>query len=108
MADSAAITQVQLQVADEAESLGFDDTVISTMLDSGLSEVKTILAVWRGIAAKSAAVEDVSESGSSRTTKLFERATQMVTIWQLRADAEDAQSGTLQKQRFSSYTIVRP
>lgn len=108
MADSAAITNVQLQVADEAESLGFDDTVISTMLDSGLSETKTILAIWRGIAAKSAAVEDVAESGSSRTTKLFERASQMVTLWQLRDDAESAQAGTLQKQRFSSYTIVRP
>jgi uncharacterized protein with ATP-grasp and redox domains len=108
VADSAAIAAVQLQIADEAEELGFDDTMISTMLDSGLTETKTILAIWRGIAAKSAAVEDISESGSSRTARLFDRAAQMITIWQTRADAEAVSLGTLEKQRFASHKMVRP
>jgi uncharacterized protein with ATP-grasp and redox domains len=108
VADFAAISAVKLQIADEAEELGFDDTIIGTMLDSGLTETKTILAVWRGIAAKSAAVEDVSESGSSRTTRLFDRAAQMITIWQSRADAEALAAGTLERQRFASHKMVRP
>ena len=108
MADTTTIGNVQLQVADEAESLGFDDTVISAMLDSGLTETKTILAVWRGIAAKTAAIEDVAESGSSRTTKLFDRAAQMITIWQARSDAEDVAASTGPRQRFASHSIVRP
>lgn len=95
MADQAAIDSVKVHLADEAESLGVDDTVIETWLDSGLSQTKTILAGWRAIAAKTVGIEDVSESGSSRTIRLHDRAVALITDWQARADAEDQLSGTL-------------
>ena len=63
MADQAAIDSVKIQLADEADSLGIDDVVIESWLDSGLSQTKAILAGWRAIAAKTVGTEDVSESG---------------------------------------------
>lgn len=108
MADQAAIDSVKIHLADEAQELGIDDVVIEAWLDSGLSQTKTILAGWRGIAAKTVGTEDVSESGSSRTIRLHERALELVRDWQARADAEDQQSGTLPaKQRGASRTVSR-
>ena len=46
MAAQAAIDAVKLQVPDEAEELGFDDTDIGILIDSGLSQSRTILAVF--------------------------------------------------------------
>lgn len=108
MADRAAIDSVKIQLADEAESLGVNDIVIESWLDSGLTNTETILAGWRAIAAKTVGTEDVAESGSSRTIRLHERAVELVKDWQARADAEDQQSGTLpNKQRGASKTITR-
>jgi len=108
VADSAAISSVKLQLADEAEDLGIDDTIIETWLDSGLSQTKAILAGWRAIAAKTVSTEDVSESGSSRTIRLHERAVELVRDWQARADAEDAASGTgIAKPHAASRTATR-
>ncbi len=108
MADQAAIDSVKIQLADEAESLGIDDIVIESWLDSGLSQTKAILAGWRAIAAKTVGTEDVSESGSSRTIRLHERAVELIRDWQARADAEDQLSGTLPvKARGNSFTAVR-
>lgn len=108
MADQATIDSVKIHLADEAEDLGIDDIVIENWLDSGLSLTKTILAGWRAIAAKTASTEDVSESGSSRTIRLHERAVELVRDWQARADAEDQQVGTLPaKARGASRTFQR-
>lgn len=108
MADQATIDSVKIHLADEAEDLGVDDIVIETWLDSGLSLTKTILAGWRAIAAKTISTEDVSESGSSRTIRLHERAVELVRDWQARADAEDQQSGALPaKARGASRTFTR-
>lgn len=108
MADQAAIDSVKIQLADEADDLGIDDIVISSWLDAGLTQTKAILAGWRAIAAKTVGTEDVSESGSSRTIRLHERAVELVRDWQARADAEDQQSGTLPaKARGSSLTLKR-
>lgn len=108
MATQAAIDSVKIQLADEAEELGIDEIVIESWLDSGLSETKSILAGWRAIAAKTVGTEDVSESGSSRTIRLHERAVEMVRDWQARSDAEDQQTGTLPaKQRGASRTFIR-
>lgn len=108
MADQAAIDSVKIQLADEAESLGIDDTIISSWLDSGLTQTKAILAGWRAIAAKTVGVEDVSESGSSRTIRLHERAVELIRDWQARADAEDAAAGTLPAKQFARlHTSVR-
>ena len=108
MATQAAIDSVKIQLADEAEDLGVDEIVIEGWLDSGLSQTKAILAGWRAIAAKTVGTEDVSESGSSRTIKLHERAVELVRDWQARADAEDQQSGTLPvKPNGASRTFQR-
>lgn len=95
MATQAAIDSVKIQLADEADDLGIDDIVVESWLDSGLTQTKAILAGWRAIAAKTVGTEDVSESGSSRTIRLHERAVELVRDWQARADAEDQLSGTL-------------
>ncbi len=108
MADQAAIDSVKIQLADEADSLGIDDVVIESWLDSGLSQTKAILAGWRAIAAKTVGTEDVSESGSSRTIRLHERAVELIRDWQARADAEDQLTGTLPvKAVGASRTAVR-
>lgn len=108
MADQAAIDSVKIQLADEAETLGIDEIVIESWLDSGLTQTKAILAGWRAIAAKTVGTEDVSESGSSRTIRLHERAVELIRDWQARADAEDQLSGTLPaKQHGSSLTAKR-
>lgn len=108
MADQATIDSVKLHLADEALDLGITDEVIGSWIDSGLSQTKTILAGWRAIAAKTVGIEDVSESGSSRTIRLHDRAVALITDWQARADAEDQQSGTLPaKQHSRLYTGIR-
>jgi len=108
VADQAAIDSVKIQLADEADSLGIDDVVIESWLDSGLSQTKAILAGWRAIAAKTVGTEDVSESGSSRTIRLHERAVELIRDWQARADAEDQLTGTLPvKAVGASRTAVR-
>lgn len=108
MADQVAIDSVKIQLADEADSLGIDDVVIESWLDSGLSQTKAILAGWRAIAAKTVGTEDVSESGSSRTIRLHERAVELIRDWQARADAEDQLTGTLPvKAVGASRTAVR-
>lgn len=109
MADQSAIDAVKLQLADEATDLGFTDTIIGNLLDSGLTATKAILAGWQSIAAKSAATEDVSESGSSRTLRLHERAVEMIRTWQAKADLEDKLLLTdpLGRGRFASHKITR-
>jgi hypothetical protein len=109
MADQAVIDAVKTELPDEASDFGFDDTLIGSLLDSGLSKNKTILAAWRGIAAKTAMFTDVSESGSQRNLSVLnQNAREMVTYWQAQVDREDAQAGTFQKQRFASHTLTRP
>ena len=108
MADQAAINSVKVQLADEASALGITDILIGNWLDSGLTQTKTILHGWRAIAAKTVGTEDVSESGSSRTIRLHERALELVRDWQLRADAEDQQTGTLPAKQYAKlYTSTR-
>lgn len=108
MAEQAAIDSVKIHLADEAVDLGITDVIIGGWLDSGLTQTKSILAGWRAIAAKTVGTEDVSESGSSRTIRLHERALELVRDWQARADAEDQQAGTLPAKQFArQYTITR-
>lgn len=108
MADSAAINSVKIQLADEVTDLGITDILIGNWLDSGLTQTKAILYGWRAIAAKTVGTEDVSESGSSRTIRLHERAIELIRDWQARADAEDQQTGTLPaKQSARIYTSTR-
>lgn len=109
MADPALVASVKAQIPNEAITFGFDDTMLGTFLDSGLSVNKTILAVWRGIAAKTALMTDVNESGSSRNMSALNlNAREMVTYWQAQVDREDKQAGTIQVQRFRSHTLSRP
>jgi len=108
MATQAAIDAVKIHLPDEAAALGIDDSIVSSWLDSGLSQTKTILSAWRVVAAKTIGVEDVSESGSSRTNRLHERAVEMIRDWQSRADAEDTLAGDLPpKGHAKLYTSVR-
>ena len=107
MASSTVISAVKLQIPDEAEELGFDDTAIGVLLDSGLTQSKTILAVLRGISAKVSSYEDVSESGSSRSVQFFERVRQLLDVWQSVSDKEDVSSGTNVKPSARVYTANR-
>lgn len=107
MADQSAIDAVKLQIPDEAASLGFDDTAIGALLDGGLSSAKTILTVLRGMMAKAASLEDVSEAGSSRSTRFFDNLRQLIDVWQNVADKEDKTAGTNAKEGLRFYTITR-
>lgn len=109
MATDEAIAAVQLQLADEAIDFGIDEDLISVWLDSGVTQTKAILSAWRVIAAKSVMVEDVSESGSSRTNRIHENAREMILLWQARADAEDKALLTdgLGRGRFASHRATR-
>jgi len=107
VANATDIAAVQLQVPDEAVDLGFDDTAIGVLLDSGLTQSKTILAVLRGISAKVSSYEDVSESGSSRSVQFFERVRQLIDVWQAVVDKEDIVAGTAAKAGAVVHTSVR-
>lgn len=107
MADAAQVAAVMLQVPDEADTMGFNAEAIGNLLDSGLTQTKTILAVLQGMAAKVVSLEDVSESGSSRTTKFFENLKQLIDYWQSRADKEDISAGTHAKESARVHTSVR-
>lgn len=107
MADQSAIDAVKLQLPDEAEAFGVTDTVIGAQLDAGLTQTKTILFSLRAVAAKAAALEDISESGSSRTQRLHERVLELIRDWQTLADKEDLATGTVAKEGARIYTSVR-
>lgn len=107
MATQAEIDAVKIQLPDEAADLGLTDAIIGTQFDS-VGQTKTILYGLRAIAAKIASIEDVSESGSSRTVQFHNRVMSMITDWQARADAEDAAAGNLPpKMHAKLHTGVR-
>jgi hypothetical protein len=108
MADSAAVARVSGALPDEAAtSFGFDGTTIGALLDSGASETKAILAGWRVVAAKAAAIENVVENGSSRTGALFTNAQAMITFWQGQSDKEDVGNDATPRFHGASRTSVR-
>lgn len=108
MADDADIASVKLQIPDDAESFGLDDSMIGTLLDSGLSVVHSTLASWRAIAGKAATLTDISESGSSRNMSVIATAARaQVTYWQAMADREDNVAGTEQIAHIKSTTMTR-
>jgi hypothetical protein len=94
MATQAEIDAVKIQLPDEATDFGLTDTIIGSEIDSA-GQTKAILFGLRAIAAKIASIEDVSESGSSRTVQFHNRVMAMIADWQARADAEDAATGKL-------------
>ena len=107
MADQAAIDSVKLQLPDGLDTYGITDTIISTQIDS-TTQTKTILFCLKAISAKIASIEDVSESGSSRTSRFHDRVMAMITNWQHLSDLEDEQLGNLPpKPNAKVYTIVR-
>ena len=107
MADQAAIDSVKIQLPSEAAQFGITDTIIGSQLDSS-TQTKTILFFLRAIAAKVASLESISESGSSRTTMFHQNLMAMITDWQSRSDAEDAQKDALLPKRpGASHTSVR-
>lgn len=107
MADQAVIDRVFLQLPDEASDMGFSGAIVGSLLDSGTSENKVILAGWQAVASKAATMGDVSESSSSRSNPLFDRASLMIPIWQKRADDEDLAAGTNVRQRGKSLRAKR-
>lgn len=108
MATSAQIASVQLALPDEAATYGVTDAIIGAQIDA-TSQTKAILFGLRAIASKIASVEDVTESGSSRTNQFHSRLMAMIADWQLRSDAEDAAIGNLPvKQPAKLHTAKRP
>lgn len=107
MASQAEISAVKVQLPDDPATYGITDDVINSQL-SITTQTKTILFCLRGIAAKVAPVESISESGSSRTMNFHNNLMQQIADWQKRADAEDRQDGTLPpKGHGFSRTAVR-
>jgi len=94
MASDTAIASVKVLLPDSTDTYGLTDAIIGAQLDS-VGQTKTVLFSLRAIAAKIASIEDVSESGSSRTHRFHDRLMQMITDWQARADAEDKATGDL-------------
>lgn len=108
MADAANILAVKLQVPDEASDLGFDDTAIAALLDSGLSQTKTILAVLRGMSAKASSMAtSITENNSSRTVDFFNNLKQLIDVWTQAVKDEDLQNGIVQKEGARIYTANR-
>jgi hypothetical protein len=107
MASDTAINAVKLQLPDEAEELGYDSTAIGNLLDSGLSQSRTILAVLRGISAKASSFEDISESGSSRTSRFFDNIKQLIDVWTQAVKDEDLAGGVVAKESARIYTANR-
>lgn len=108
MADTATVTAVKLQIPDEAESLGFDDVAIAALLDSGLTQSKTILAVLRGMSAKAASMaSSITENSSSRTVDLFNNLQRLIDIWVQVVKDEDVIAGTKVKEGAIIYTANR-
>ena len=107
MATQAQIDAVRIQLPDESVDLGLTYTIIGSEIDS-VGQTKAILFGLRAIAAKIASVEDISESGSSRTVQFHNRIMAMIADWQARSDAEDAATGNLPpKLNAKVYTGVR-
>jgi hypothetical protein len=108
MAQQADVDSVKAQLPDEADSFGLDDTMISSILDSGSTISQTILAGWRAIAAKTATFTDVNETGSSRNLSILNaNAREMCTLWQTQVDKEMNSAGTELIRRFASHTMKR-
>lgn len=108
MADAAVITAVKAQIPDEAADLGFDDSVITALLDSGLSQSKTILAVLRGMSAKSVGMaSSITENSSSRTVDFFNNLARLIEVWTQTVKDEDVAAGTNVKEGARIYTAVR-
>ena len=108
MADAATITAVKLQIPDEAADLGFDDTAITALLDSGLSQSRTILAVLRGMSAKATSVAtSITENNSSRSVDLFNNLRQLIAVWEQTVKDEDLAAGVVAKANARVYTAVR-
>lgn len=108
MAEAAQITAVKLQIPDEAADLGFDDTAIAALLDSGLSQSRTILAVLRGLSAKATSVAtSITENNSSRSVDFFNNLRQLVAVWEQAVKDEDLAAGTVAKANARVYTAVR-
>lgn len=108
MADPSAIAAVTLQLPDEAEELGFNAAAIGTLIDSGLTQTKTILTVLRGMSAKVAGIAtSISENSSSRSTDFFNNLKSLIDYWQIVADKEDITVGTHVKEGARIYTAVR-
>lgn len=99
MATDSDIAAVKANLPDDADSDGWDDTLIGTMLDTGLSVVKTTLAFWNNRVAKLSTVVDVSESGSSRQlSNLFTQAKQVRDMWLEQSTLEDNPIPTTRSQ----------
>ena len=107
MASQAQIDAIRIQLPDESADLGVTDEIISAQVDTS-TQTKTILFCLRAIAAKIASIEDIVESGSSRTVQFHDRIMAMITDWQARADAEDQFAGVAAfKTPAKSHTSVR-
>lgn len=108
MADAATITAVKLQVPDEATDFGFDDVAIGALLDSGLSQSKTILAVLRGISAKASSMAtSISENSSSRSVDFFNNIKQLIDVWTQVVKDEELATGVVAKESARIHTAVR-
>lgn len=107
MATAAEIDAVKLQLPDEAEAFGITDQVISDQIDSGKTQTKTILFSLRAIAAKATALEDISESGSSRSQRLHERVLELIRDWTLVETKEELESAVVAKEAAKIHTAER-
>lgn len=107
MADQAAIDSVKIQLPSEAAQYGITDAIIGSQLDS-TTQTKTIVFFLRAIASKVASLEDITESGSSRSTNFHNNLMAQIADWQARSDAEDAANGqTIPKAPGFSRTLNR-
>lgn len=107
MASDVQIASVKVLLPDGATSYGLTDEIIGSQIDS-VGQTKAVLFSLRAIAAKVASIEDISESGSSRTHKFHERLMAMITDYQARADAEDKAEGDLpSREHGGSWKAIR-
>ncbi len=91
MATEADIAYVTENISKEAAELGWDQTRITNVLDSGVSPVGAIRNFWQYRVAQTVNFVDVSESGSSRSlSTIHKNALSLLDYWDKRLKDDEA------------------
>lgn len=90
MAEQEDIDQVKINIPDDFDQYGWQESTIETLLDSGLSVAKVTLSFYKGMVSKVATMVDVTENSSSRSLgSIYRNAKDLLDYWQKQVDQED-------------------
>lgn len=105
MATAAEIDEVQELLGPTASDDGWTEARIGDDLDSGLTAQQIALAYWEARMAKTSAVVNVTESGSSRSlSDIHKHATEMAKYYKGKTEAAEE---TAPRRGLRSITLRR-